>query len=165
MNRQEKELVVKELKADLNSSPASFLVVYKGLTVKKMNKLRSDLRSKEGSFKVAKARLMKLAVDGQEGVEGLSEFFKEQIGLVFAKDDAIGVAKVLSDFSKENSELQIVAGYFESQVIKRDKIIQIASLPSREVLLARLCGTLNAPMSKLARVINMIAEKKGQENQ
>lgn len=164
MNRHEKELIVDELKSDLLSSQASFLVVYKGLSVKKMHQLRSNLRAKDGFFKVAKARLMKRAVDGQSGVEGLSEFFKEQIGLVFAKKDVASVAKVLSDFAKENVDLQLVAGYFDSKVLKKEKIIQIASLPSREVLLAHLCATLNAPMSSLARALTMVASKR-QESQ
>ena len=66
----------------------------------------------------------------------------------------------LSDFAKENSNLELVAGYFESKVLPKQKIIQIASLPSREVLLAMLCATLNGPVSRLARVINMIADKR-----
>lgn len=160
MNRQEKNLVIDELKNELLSSSAAFLIGYKGLTVKKLHQLRSNLRGKDGVFKVAKARLMRLAVDGQSGVDGLSDYFKDQVGLVFAKKDVAGVAKVLSDFSKENTNLQLVAGYFDSRILQREKIIQIASLPSREVLLAQLCATLNAPMSSLARVINKIAEKR-----
>lgn len=160
MNRQEKELIVDELRGDLLSSQASFLVVYKGLSVKKLHQLRSDLRAKDGRFKIAKARLMKRAVDGEAGVDALSGYFKEQVGLVFAKNDVASVAKILSDFAKENSNLELVAGYFEFQVLKKEKIIQIASLPSREVLLAMLCATLNGPVSRLARVINMIADKR-----
>lgn len=160
MNRQEKDLIVGELKNDLLTSQASFLVVYKGLSVKNLHQLRSKLRAKDGLFKVAKARLMKRAVDGQTGIDGLSEFFKEQVGLVFAKKDVASVAKVLSDFAKENAGLELVAGYFDSQVANRDKIVRIASLPSREVLLAMLCGTLNAPVSSLARVVSAIAEKR-----
>jgi large subunit ribosomal protein L10 len=163
MNRQEKEFIVDELKNDLLSSQASFLIVYKGLNVKKLHQLRSKLRAKDGLFKVAKARLMRRAVDVEAGFEDLSDFFREQIGLVFAKKDVASVAKVLSDFAKENSDMQLVAGYFDSKVLKKEKIIQIASLPSREILLAQLCATLNAPMSRLARVINMIAAK-GQES-
>jgi large subunit ribosomal protein L10 len=160
MNRQGKELIIDELRDGLLSSEASFLVVYRGLSVKKMHQLRSNLLAKDGSFKVAKARLMKRAIDGESAFDGFSEFFKDQVGLVFAKKDVAGVAKVLSDFAKENTDLQLVAGYFESKVLKKDKIIQIASLPSREVLLSRLCAVLNCPMSNLARALNMVADKR-----
>ncbi|MFC1842136.1 50S ribosomal protein L10 [Candidatus Dependentiae bacterium] len=159
MNRQEKELVVEGLKKGLLSSQASFLVVYKGLNVEKMQQLRSDLRSKGGSLKVAKARLMKRAVDGEPGVSGLGDFFKDQIGLVFAEKEVADVAKILSDFSEKNEALELIAGYFDSKVIAKEKISQIASLPSRDVLLAQLCGTLQAPISGLARVLNMVVLK------
>jgi len=159
MNRQEKSLVVEGLKKNLLSSEASFLVVYRGLNVEKMQQLRSDLRSKGGSLRVAKARLMKRAVDGEAGVEELSEFFKDQIGIVFAEKEVADVAKILSDFSKENENLELVAGYFDSRVIAKEKIAQIASLPPKDVLLAQLCGTLQAPISGLARTLNAVVLK------
>jgi len=159
VNRQEKALVVDGLKENLLSSQASFLVVYRGLSVEKMQQLRSQLRANNGSLKVAKARLMKRAVDGEAGISELTDFFKDQIGLVFADDDVAGVAKVLTDFSKENKALGLVAGYFDSRVIAKEKVAQIASLPPKEVLLAQLCGTLQAPISGLARVLNMMILK------
>ena len=159
MNRQEKALVVDELKKDLLSSQASFVVVFRGLNVEKMQQLRSELRAKGGSLKVAKARLMKRAVGGEAGVSELSEFFKDQIGLVFADEEVAGVAKVLVDFSKENNALGLVTGYFDSRVVAKEKIAQIASLPPKEVLLAQLCGTLQAPISGLARALNMMILK------
>jgi len=159
VNRQEKALVVDGLKESLLSSQASFLVVYRGLSVEKMQQLRSQLRSSGGSLKIAKARLMKRAVDGEAGISELTDFFKDQIGLVFADDDVAGVAKVLADFSKENKALDLVAGYFDSHVIAKEKIAQIASLPPKDVLLAQLCGTLQAPISGLARVLNMMILK------
>lgn len=159
MNRQEKELVVRGLKDNLLSSKASFLIVYRGLNVDKIQQLRSSLISKGGSLKVAKARLMKRAVDGEPGLGELSVFLKDQIGLVFAEEEVSDIAKVLSDFSKENEALKLVAGYFDSRVVAKEKIVQIASLPSKEVLLSQLCGTLNAPVAGLARVLNSIVLK------
>lgn len=159
MNRQEKAIVVEGLKKGLLSSKATFLVGYKGLNVEQVQKLRSDLRSKGGLLKVAKTRLMKRAVDGEAGVQDLAPLFKDQIGLVFAQEQFSEVAKILSDFSKENKSLNLVAGYLDTQVVGKEKIAQIASLPPKEVLLAQLCGTLNAPISGLARALNMIVLK------
>ena len=159
MNRQQKELVIENLKQNVLSSPATFLVLYRGLNVEQMQKLRSDLRSKGGALKVAKARLMKRAVDGEQGASDLTPFLRDQIGMVFAKEEVADVAKVLSDFAKSNESLGLVAGLFESNVIAKEKIAQIASLPPKDVLLAQLCGTLNAPISGLARALNMMVLK------
>jgi len=159
MNRQQKELVVEDLKKGLLSCPATFLVVYRGLNVEQMQKLRSDLRSKGGLLKVAKARLMKRAVEGGEGISDLAPFLRDQIGMVFAQQEVADVAKILSDFAKSNESLELVAGVFESKVIAKEKVAQIASLPPRDVLLAQLCGTLNAPMAGLARALNMMVLK------
>jgi len=159
MNRQQKVEVIKNLKENFLESQATFVVSYKGLSVAQMQQLRADLRKKGGVLKVAKARLMKRAVDGEEGLTDLTSHLHDQIGLVFAKEQFTDVAKVLSDFSKENEALGLVAGLFESKVIEKDKIKQIASLPSREELLAQVCGTLNAPITGLVRVLNMMVLK------
>jgi len=159
MNRQQKAIVVEELKKSLLGSKAAFLVGFRGLNVSQMQGLRSDLRSKGGSLKVAKARLMKRAVDGETDIEQLAPFFKDQIGIVFAQEQFSDVAKILSDFSKKNEALNLVAGYLEATVIDKGRISQIASLPPKEVLLAQVCGTLNAPIVGMVRSLNMIILK------
>jgi len=159
MNRQQKTEVINNLKESFLESQATFVVSYRGLNVAQMQQLRSDLRQKGGVLKVTKARLMKRAVDGEAGISDLTTHLQDQIGLVFAKEQFADVAKVLSDFSKANNALGLVAGLFESEVIEKEKIKQIASLPSREVLLANLCATLNAPIVGLARALNMIILK------
>jgi len=159
MNRQQKEQVVESLKNDFLNSQATFIVGYKGLDVAKMQSLRSELRQKGGLLKVTKARLMKRAVEGQADVDQLSPYFKEQIGLVFANEDFSEVAKILSDFSKENKALSLVVGYLETQLVDKERISQIASLPPKEVLLGHLCGALNAPISGVVRSLNMIILK------
>lgn len=156
MNRQQKELVVQLLREQFTQSPASFVVGYKGLTVVQMQELRRKVRASGGSLKVTKARLMKLAVDSN--TEMLKPYFKEQVGIVFANQEATAVAKALYDFSKNHEALQLVAGQFESQLLDKKAIARIAMLPSRDQLLAILCGTLQAPISALARVINMHAQ-------
>lgn len=160
MNRQEKEQSIVALKEGFSGSKATFLVSYKGLTVGQMQKLRRSIREKGGELVVAKTTLMKRAVQNMQGVDTLAPYFKEQIALVFASKEAPSVAKVIRDFSKENERLGIVAGCMNSNLLSGDLIIRIASLPSREVLLAQLCGTLKAPMAKLAMLLDAIKEKK-----
>jgi len=156
MNRQQKTSVIEELQKDFTQSEASFLVNYKGLTVDQMQSLRSKLREKGGSFKVAKARLMKRAVDGVSGVQELAPHFKEQVALVFAPAETPAVAKVLRDVAKSNEHLEMLMGFVESQVLDKTAVERIASLPSKEVLLAQLCGSLNAPVGSLSRILNML---------
>lgn len=153
MNRQEKLAVIEHLKEGFAGSVASFVVNYQGLTVVQMQNLRRELRQ-HGELKVAKARLVKLAVNGMEGVDTLTPFLKEQIGVVFADKDVSAVAKVLRDFAKKNEAFEIVAGHMDQKTLSANDVVRIASLPSREVLLAQVCATLQAPSASLARVLN-----------
>ncbi len=155
MNREQKATVIDTLKNDFVNSKASFVIGYKGLTVKQLQALRKELYANHGTFKVAKGRLIKRAVMDMDKVTDLSPYFREQIGVVFANDQAPAVAKVLHNFAKKNESLRLVAGYFESQVVRSEMIERIATLPSREVLLAQLCGTLNAPISSFTNVLNV----------
>jgi large subunit ribosomal protein L10 len=155
MNREQKTEVIDSLKSDFSNSQASFVVGYKGLTVKQMQALRKELRASKGTFRVAKARLMKRAVQGVEGINELMPYFKDQVGIVFVASDASAVAKVLFDFSKANEALSLVAGFYDSHVLPSEAVKRIATLPSREVLLAQVCGTLKAPTTKLVVVLNM----------
>jgi len=156
MNRQEKAAVIESLQGDFTASQAAFLIGFKGLSVKQVQTLRKQLRTKGGSLKVAKARLMKRAAEGLEGSEHLLPFFKNQIGVVFAEGETQAIAKVLTDFAKENEALSLVVGYLDASVLDHGSITRIASLPPKEVLLAQLCGTVQAPVVGFANVLNVL---------
>lgn len=161
MNRQDKIAVVEALHTDFEKSQAAFVIGVKGLTVAQMHKLRRELRKSGGTFKVAKARLIKRAAQGLQGPEGLMSSYKDQIGLVFASQEATSVAKVLHDFSKENEALRVISGCMDAQILDSNTIIRIASLPSREIMLAIVCGTLKAPIQRLAGVLAALQEQRG----
>lgn len=157
MNRDQKMAVISDVKQLLTASQATFLVNYKGMSVASLRGLRSSLREHGGQFKVVKATLMKRATSDVSGAESFSEQFKNQVGLVFAPDNVSGVAKALIEFEKENNKLpQVVAGFYESQLLPLDKIKFIATLPSKEILLAQLVGTMQAPISGLVRILHML---------
>lgn len=157
MNRQEKEAIVQQLKDNFSSSSASFVVGYKGLTVAQMQALRRELHNQGGTFKVTKARLMKRAVsDLDNKAHDLTPYFKDQIGLVFVSDEIPGVAKTLHEFAKDNKALSLIAGCMDSTLLDAQGIEQIASLPSREVLLAMLVGTIQAPSRNFVGMLNMM---------
>lgn len=156
MNRQQKEAIVQNFSQQLNESKASFLVGYKGLTVAQLQALRGQLREVDGTFKVTKARLMKIAAQDIDGIDGFKDAFKDQVGLVFVNGEVPTVAKALVKFAKGNEKLDIVSGFFESQTMTKDQISRLASLPSKEVLLAQLAGTLQAPVRNFAGVLNQM---------
>lgn len=160
MNRQDKKQTVTELKDQFSTNEGSILVGYKGLTVVQLQKLRKGVRQNGGSFKVAKARLMKLAAQDLGSIQPLIPYFKDQVGLVFVKNQDPVVLKFLHNFSKENEALKFVAGSLSAQLLDAKALSILATLPSREVLLAQLCGVLKAPIAKLAFVLQQISNKK-----
>lgn len=160
MNRHQKENTVQGLSTKFTTNEAAFIVRFQGLTVSDLQELRFKLEQKDGEFKVAKNRLMKLAMTKEADCLGLGSLMKGQTGLVFVKSDFTGVAKVLADFAKKNTALEIVAGCCEAQLFDTAGVKQLATIPSREVLLARLCGTLNAVTAKFVYVLAQILEQK-----
>lgn len=154
MNREQKKEVVKQLGEKFSASQASFIVGYKGLTVLQMQGLRNELREKGGSLMVAKARLMKLAVQDLGNCKDLAPVLKNQIGVVFSNDQPPAVAKVLDTFAKANEALELVAGCLDGKMLDSEGIRIIAQLPSREILLSQICFALNMPVTKLATVLN-----------
>lgn len=162
MNRQQKEHLVQGLSEKFTLNEAAFIVKYQGLSVPDLQDLRCKLEAKNGELKIAKNRLMKLAMSKEADCLGMGTLMKGQTGLVFAKSDYTGVAKVLCDFSKKHEEFEIVAGCCESQLFDSVSVKRIALIPSREVLLARLCGVLNAPVAQFVWVLaQVLAQKTG----
>lgn len=159
MNRQEKETVVSELKENFAASTGLFLVGYRGMTVAQLQRLRKMVRQNQGHLKVAKVRLVKRAIEGLPGSEELAPLLREQVALVFAEKESPAIAKAIADFAKENEALKIVAGYIDAAVLPASVVSRIASLPSREVLLAQLCGTLKAPASRLVGLLSGMQTK------
>ena len=156
MNRQQKEAIVQSFNSQLNEAKASFLVGYKGLTVAQLHDLRGQLRKVDGTFRVTKARLMKIAAQDIDGIDGFKDAFKDQVGLVFVNGEVPAVAKTLVKFAKGNEKLDIVSGFFESKTMTKDQVGYLASLPSKDVLLAQLAGTLQAPVRNFAVLLNQM---------
>ncbi len=154
MNKQEKELVVKELQAGFENSQAAFVVGYKGLTVSQLHNLRTQLRPQGGKLQVAKARLMKRALESIAGSQDMDNYLKDQIGLVFVTGEAPAIAKILCDYAKENEALSLIAGRVDAHVFDKKGVEQFATIPSIDVLRARICGAIKAPIAGLANVLH-----------
>ncbi len=163
MNREQKESVVRELQSDFSQSQGTFVVGVKGMTVAQLQNLRKDLRSQGGKLKITKARLMRIATDDNKAVEELQPFFKEQVGVVFAKNESSAVAKVLFNFAKKNEVLRLVAGTVDAQFLDASAIGKIAQLPSREVLFGQVCGVLNMVIVKMMLTLKAIENQKKEQ--
>lgn len=156
MNRQEKKAVIESLKSEFNQSQAAFIVAVQGLTVSQIQSLRQGLRKEGGTLHVTKNTLARQAAESIEGIRDLGPYFKQQVAVVFAVKDPSSVAKVLSSYEKENPKFSTIAGSLEARLIDQSMIKFLGSLPSREVVVAQLCGTVQAPLVAHVSVLNQL---------
>ena len=160
-NRTAKHVVVDEIKEKLSRSKSVVLVNARGLTVEQDTLLRKSLR-KAGDidYKVYKNSMMSLAVEGTE-FEGLKEYLAGPTTAAFSYEDATAAAAQINKHLKAMSVLEFKASSMDGNVYDAAKTKLIAEIPSKDVLLSRLLGSLKSPMASFARVINAIAEEKG----
>lgn len=145
-SRQQKEEILKEITADMAAAKGVVFVDLLGLTVEQSQELRNKLREKGVKTKVAKKTLIMLA--GKEnGLEIEKSLLDGQIALAFSMDDEIAAAQELYKMGKANEKIKLVGGIFEGKVAGKDMIMQVAQLPSKEELLAKLVGSMRAPVS------------------
>ncbi len=152
MNRSEKEHQVENLRQQLAGVSSAFLLGYRGLTVNQVTELRSKVRKTSSSYKVLKNRLAARALQSTP-LEPLREHLAGPLALAFNEKDAVGLAKVLTDFAKENPALEFKVGLVEGRRVEASDLQKLANLPSREVLLGRFLGTITAPLAAFQRVL------------
>src|SRR5438067_6656954 len=143
---------VADLTARLKASSTAVLADYRGMTVGQMRDLRSKLRDGGIDMVVVKNTLARRAAKAA-GYEPLSSELVGPIAMLFAADDVSGPARILNDYIRANRKMVIKAGLLEGQVVKADTVVELADLPSREILLSRLLGAMQAPLSNLASVL------------
>lgn len=154
---KEKEAVVASIVEDIKNASTVIFVDARGLTVDKDTELRAALRKADVSYKVRKNTLTTKAV-AQLGLEGVEEFLKGPTA-VAACPTLTDAAKIINDFAKENKAVEIKGGIMEGKAISADTVKELASLPSKEVLIARLLGSLNGPITGLTIALNEYAKK------
>ncbi len=168
MERARKEEVVAELKSELSDAGVVVVAHYSGLTVADMSTLRNSAREAGVRVRVAKNRLVKLALQGTES-SGISDLFSGPTVIAWS-DDPVAAPKVAADFAKENDKLVILGGTMGSTVLDTAGVSALASLPSLDELRAkllamvntpatRIAGVLAAPAGQVARVLNAYATK------
>lgn len=153
MARPEKVAAVEELAEKLKKSQGVILTDYRGLTVKEMTELRSQLRQAGVEFKVVKNTLTLLAARKAE-IEGLEPVLEGPTAIAIGYDDPVVAAKTISEFAKKNDKLQVKAGVLTGKVIDVDGVKALADLPSREQLLAQVLRGMQGPISGLVNVLH-----------
>ena len=157
-----KNPIVEEIAASIKEAQSVVLVDYRGLTVEQDTELRKQLREAGITYKVYKNTMMNFAFKGTE-YEALAPYLEGPNAIAISTEDATAPARILSKFAKEAPALELKAGVVEGNFYDTAGIKALANVPSREELLSKLLGSMQSPISNLARVLNQIAESKGAE--
>jgi large subunit ribosomal protein L10 len=160
LNRSEKEAVIGEVTELAAKAQTLVMAEYRGITVADMTRLRSNARSQGVNLSVLKNTLARRAVSGSS-FEVVSDQMTGPLIYGFSVD-AVAAAKVVSDFAKSNDKLVIRGGVFAGKALDVNGVKQLANIPTKEVLLAQLCGLLKSPISRTAVVLGALAVKKGE---
>jgi large subunit ribosomal protein L10 len=159
LNRSEKEAVINDVTGLAAKAQTLVIAEYRGIAVADMTKLRNTARSNGVTLSVLKNTLARRAVAG-----GPFAVVSDQMTgpLIYGFSvDAVAAAKVVADFAKTNDKLVIRGGAYGGKALDVNGVKQLASIPSKEVLLAQLLGLMQSPISRTARVLSALAEKKG----
>lgn len=148
VHKQQKQQLVNDLTKEFGDVKAAVITQCTGVTVEKMTELRSKVRSKKAQFKVIKNTIAGRAVEGTK-LEVLKEQFKGPTALAFTENDPVELAKLLMEFAQQNDKFLIKAGALDGVLLDVSQVKSLASTPSREVLLARLAGSLQSPYAGL----------------
>jgi large subunit ribosomal protein L10 len=159
LNRSEKQAVIEEVTGLAAKAQTLVMAEYRGITVADMTKLRNDARSKGVNLSVLKNTLARRAVAGSQ-FEVVGDQMTGPLIYGFSVD-ATAAAKVVADFAKTNDKLVIRGGAYGGKSLDVNGVKALANIPSKEVLLAQLCGLLMSPISRTAVVLGALAAKKG----
>ena len=152
MDRRTKETEVGDLKELLGKATTAVVAEYKGLTVAEISALRRELREVAGEYRVAKNTLIALAIEGSPYLS-LKELLTGQNGLVIGYGDAVGLAKIVTRYAKENQKFTVKGGVTDGQFLAATGVETLSQLPSREALRAQLLGMLSRPAGQLVSTL------------
>ena len=156
-----KQPVVEAISAEIKDAQSAVLVDYRGLTVEQDTRLRKELRDAGILYKVYKNTMMKRAFEGT-AFAGLEEYLEGPSAIAISTEDATAPARIICNFAKEAKALEVKAGVVEGAVYDAKEVLELSKIPSREVLLSRLLGSMQSPITNFARVLKQIAEKDGE---
>lgn len=169
INKKKSE--VTEISEKIKKAQSFVLADYRGINVEEVTQLRNDLRKAEVEYKVIKNTMIRFAAK-ENGLDDLLPHLEGPTAIAISYTDPVAPAKVLNDYVKKHENFKLKAGYVEGKVINADEVRRLASIPSREELVAKMLGSFNSPIAGLVNVLNAnirglvialnaIAEKQG----
>ena len=164
MNLQEKETMVTDLGSSFKAAELAVVINYQGCTCAELTDLRKKLKPLGGKFAIVKNSLARRAladsnVADKSVSDALNKFFEGPTAVVWSGTDPVGPAKLVKEFAKTNEKFTVKAGVLGESFLSAKEVDSLASMPSREELLAKLLGTINAPATRLLQTINVPAQQ------
>lgn len=158
MLRREKESIVTELHDRIKDSRFVILTTFTGMSVEKITQLRNQLRKVGGTYRVVKNTLLKRAAQ-ETDLQVMDDHFVGSSAIIIVTNDPIGPCKVLKEFRKESEQVEIKRAVLQGRLLTQQEVEELATLPSKEVLLSKLLFLLNAPPQRLVSVLAGVAQK------
>lgn len=160
MDKQTKITHVKELEEKVQKAKAIIFTDYRGLSVEKLGGLRNELRKNGSEYHIVKNTLLNRAITGVKITEGADgQLFIGPTAVAFSNNDPVSAAKIIKNFATENETLKIKGALLGAKVIGKDDVIKLTTLPSREVLIAKLLGSMQSPITGLVRTLAGVPQK------
>ena len=158
---EQKQAAVAELAELLRNSPAGVLVNYQGITVDADTKLRKALREAGVKYMVMKNSLTGRACD-EVGLGDMKQYLSGMTAIAISESDPIAPAKVMKEYAEKIESFEILAGYLDGAVVTKDTVLELADIPSKETLIAKLLGSIRSPLYGFAYAIQAIIDKDGE---
>ncbi|WP_321530896.1 50S ribosomal protein L10 [uncultured Desulfuromonas sp.] len=152
MATDNKVQLVEEFAAKLATAKAAFIADYRGLNVDEVNELRGKLRGAGVEYRVVKNTLLRLAAKGTD-FECLGDYLQGPTAIAIAQEDPVAPAKVLAEYAKDSKFFELKTAVLEGKILSESEVKALAELPSREVLLGKMLGSINAPVSNFVGVL------------
>lgn len=159
---EKKKQMVADLSERIKNSCAGVVVDYKGINVEDDTKLRRELREAGVEYTVVKNSILGRAAQ-DAGLEGLDSVLEGTTAIATSADDYVASARILQKYADTHNNFSLKSGYLDGEVITMEKLMALAKLPSREILLATVCNVFNAPIAAFARGVQAIVDKGGVE--
>ena len=159
-----KKAVVAEIKEKLAAAKSVVLIDYRGLTVAEVTELRNQCRKAGVEYAVLKNTMVSLAAK-EAGIEGLDDYLKGPTAVAFGMEDAVAPAKVLTEFIKKTKKTEVKCGLLDGQILDAAGVEALAAIPSREVLIAKIMGSMMSAVSKFVYVVEAIRKKAAGEEE
>ncbi len=170
-SRQQKEVMLRDIEESLKKSKSVVFTINKGIKAEEMVNLRNAMFKNNARYEVSKKTLLRIALKNANIELPNEAAFLGPINTAYSYEDEIIGPKTIHDFAKNSEHIEIVGGIYEGVFLTKEQVISLATMPSKEELLAKLVGSMNAPVSgfvncmangmrKIARVVNALKEKK-----